>query len=49
MEHLTEILIAAGAGMQTVNLFLVSYLLKRVDGVSSDLVEHERSCIRKNT
>jgi len=42
VEHAIVILVAMGAGMQTVNLFLAGYLMKRVDQCVIDLREHER-------
>lgn len=47
MEHATEILVAMGAGIQAVNLFLAGYLLKRVDQNATNLIIHERECIKK--
>lgn len=47
MDMVLEIMMAAGAAVQTINLFLAGYLLKRTDTLAADLVYHERNCIMK--
>lgn len=48
-EAIVEVLVAAGAAIQTVNLFLAGYLLKRTDSLQQDLIIHERDCKLKGT